>query len=575
MLPSSVWSEIVTNDLAWSIYFTSSSVIFLKLLFLAHLLIALCVLIGFKTRLMTFLLWFFTVSLFVRNSQAVHMGDYFLTWMILWGCFVPWGNQFSLDRALSRPLQQSFTTRPILSPGSFALILQGPLVYFIAGFHKIWDNSWTTALSTFQYSINPQLQTWVGFLVREHTPELFLKVFTAIGLGTELIVPILIFLPLGILGYKQLFEWLRTGIFFYLIIFQLMLEAVVDVGFFPYISIISLIPIIPARLWNGLNNKLDKMRDDITIYIGLESPVSRLFLSVYVEFLCPSRIDLEKLEKVPDQGSPTEAPRWLLEYDNKTLSGHKAISKLLTLCPLLNWFEKETLDWLAIKAQKVAAYLHSKKPWTNLIQSIGYPGLDQSTGIIGNFICIVLIIWSTFLIAESLTSKTILTSVQKQISNTFFLKQDFDIFTRPLEEVSRISVVGTLLESKSGKQQKKQYVFSQGGQPATRRDDLRQPQLEKILYGREHYVSVFEHHRWRLYKFSASTVKHRKAYLKYVCWTWNRNHLTGPYLWNVKYYSLLESEDFLKSYRKEPEIKEIYKYNCFNETFEILKSYQK
>ena len=57
-----------------SIYNISGVPAVINILFVVHLIVSLMLLFGFKTRLATFLTWFFTISLIARNPMVVTGG---------------------------------------------------------------------------------------------------------------------------------------------------------------------------------------------------------------------------------------------------------------------------------------------------------------------------------------------------------------------------------------------------------------------------------------------------------------------------------------------------------------------
>src|SRR6184192_3815363 len=59
-------------------------------------------LLGYKTRLFTFLSWVMLVSLQNRNTLILQGGDDALRLLLFWGIFLPWGNFYSLDKKTTR-----------------------------------------------------------------------------------------------------------------------------------------------------------------------------------------------------------------------------------------------------------------------------------------------------------------------------------------------------------------------------------------------------------------------------------------------------------------------------------------
>ena len=81
----------------WSLHALNGGVNFIIILFVLHFIFALFLLIGYKTRLFSVLVWLFTISLHNRNLFVLQAGDDLLRMILFWGIFLPWGNYYSID----------------------------------------------------------------------------------------------------------------------------------------------------------------------------------------------------------------------------------------------------------------------------------------------------------------------------------------------------------------------------------------------------------------------------------------------------------------------------------------------
>ncbi len=88
-----------------------------------------CLLIGYRTRAATVVSWVLFTSLFRYNHALIHGGHMLLSAFLMWACFLPWGDQFSVDAR--RPPRAASPSMG--SPPHVAILLiqmQYILVYF-------------------------------------------------------------------------------------------------------------------------------------------------------------------------------------------------------------------------------------------------------------------------------------------------------------------------------------------------------------------------------------------------------------------------------------------------------------
>ena len=116
----------------------NGSTSFVAFLFLIQMTLAVFLLVGWKTGIVTALSWLLLTSLHARNPMLLHSGDYLLRILFFWSLFLPLGARFSLDRLL-HPSSEKLPAR-VFSAGSAALLIQVFLVYAFAA-HAKWINA--------------------------------------------------------------------------------------------------------------------------------------------------------------------------------------------------------------------------------------------------------------------------------------------------------------------------------------------------------------------------------------------------------------------------------------------------
>ncbi len=81
-------------------YWLSGSPTAVSCVFIAHVLVLVLLLIGYRTRLASLLAWYLLLSLHKGNPTLLHAGDHTLRIVMFWCMFLPLGARFSVDSAL-------------------------------------------------------------------------------------------------------------------------------------------------------------------------------------------------------------------------------------------------------------------------------------------------------------------------------------------------------------------------------------------------------------------------------------------------------------------------------------------
>eukprot|EP01114_Cavostelium_apophysatum_P015237 TRINITY_DN410_c0_g1_i6.p1 TRINITY_DN410_c0_g1~~TRINITY_DN410_c0_g1_i6.p1 ORF type:complete len:211 (-),score=22.41 TRINITY_DN410_c0_g1_i6:133-765(-) len=121
---------------------------FIAVLFCVHFAIALCMMVGYRTRLSTLLTWFFVTSIQDRNIILGHGGDVLHRLVLMYGITLPLGDYYSVDRLLNRSHKKRTvklrdTEYNMFDFWTTALVFQIVSMYVIAN-HDKSDPAWTT-----------------------------------------------------------------------------------------------------------------------------------------------------------------------------------------------------------------------------------------------------------------------------------------------------------------------------------------------------------------------------------------------------------------------------------------------
>src|SRR5690348_8190020 len=110
-----------------SLHLISGSPKFEALLFIFSGLLALALLVGYRTRIATILCWLLALSLQARNPALMQGGDMLLYLLLFWGIFLPLDARFSVDAALNEEAQKA--PDAFFSIATMGLLVQAMCVY--------------------------------------------------------------------------------------------------------------------------------------------------------------------------------------------------------------------------------------------------------------------------------------------------------------------------------------------------------------------------------------------------------------------------------------------------------------
>ena len=204
------------------------------------------VLVGYKTRIFTFLAWFLLTSLQNRNTLVLQGGDDLLRMILGWGIFLPWGNFYSLDSKKKGMQQVSVCKKTIFSMASFGYLILLFSVYFFTGLLKN-SPEWTQDGTALYYALNIDQITWpLGKMLLPHTR--LLKFLTLFIRWFELLIPFILLIP-----YKN--KWFRMLFITGIAALHLSICMTLYVGLFYLIGLSSLIGLMPS----GVMDRFDQI----------------------------------------------------------------------------------------------------------------------------------------------------------------------------------------------------------------------------------------------------------------------------------------------------------------------------
>jgi hypothetical protein len=221
----------------WSLHLATGNAAGEGVLFLIAGVFALLLLVGWKTRVVTVVSWIFVVSLANRTWPVNYGADAVLRSLLFFAMFLPLGARWSLDALFS-------TTPPppdqLRSVASFGLTGQMASMYFFTGLQKLGDESWQKLNAVFYGFSTDHHATALGLWLAQFYG--LTRFLTAATLILEIVVPVFVFVPIG---------WLRARIALLVcfIGFHVVSALCLHIGYFPWISILGWLALLPAEAW--------------------------------------------------------------------------------------------------------------------------------------------------------------------------------------------------------------------------------------------------------------------------------------------------------------------------------------
>jgi hypothetical protein len=162
------------------------------------LVIGLCLLSGFRTRLMSLLNFVIVLSIFQRNPLLESGADVILRLLSFWIIFIPLNHYYSLDALLLRRKNPDWRAPQSTYAFPVRMIqVQIALIYLGAGISKLLGDTWWNGTALF-YVL--QLDSFIlppGRWLASNGPDWLLYLLTYGVVIIELSFPILVFVPSG------------------------------------------------------------------------------------------------------------------------------------------------------------------------------------------------------------------------------------------------------------------------------------------------------------------------------------------------------------------------------------------
>ncbi|MBC6606761.1 HTTM domain-containing protein [Hymenobacter sp. BT188] len=226
------------------------------LLFLIAAGFAIMLLLGYKTRLATVVSWLLLVSLQNRNPIIGQGGDDLLRMLLFWGIFLPWGRMYSADADRTEPKPASYS---YFSAATVAYVVQLALVYWCTALLKNAPE-WTTEGTAIYYALSLDQVLMPGGRILYQFPEV-MRFLTFAVYYTELLLPFILFIPVGVPSWRMLFVVVMYG-------FHLGISLTLFVGLFFLINMASVLGLLPTPAMNWIDRHVRTRTQRLQLHLA-------------------------------------------------------------------------------------------------------------------------------------------------------------------------------------------------------------------------------------------------------------------------------------------------------------------
>ena len=519
VLPRSELIETVSNHWNISIHNANGALEFQAALFIVHGLLALLLIFGYRTRLVTIGCWLLLISLHARNPLVLSGGDTLFRMLLFWGMFLPLGARFSVDRALDPTADDS--THRYFSAATVGILLQVIMVYTFTVMLKgdpIWRDDHTAAYYTLSLD---QYTTGFGHFLLGY-PAL-LPGLTGATLWLELLGPFLAFIPVFNAPVRLL-------VVVSFLVLHLGIALTINIGLFPYISMASWLVFVPAWFWDVLTARTkSRPRAELRIHYDGDCGFCRKTVLILVTFMVLPRVMITPAQETPAARRLFETHNsWVVE-DNmgRFRIQYDALAYLVGRSPLF-W---PLAHLMVLPPLPLAGrYLYQvvaghRRALSRLTSRIDYRPLHlQLTWwqeCLAVFFIAFIILWNI----GTLSRPGVQMPAQLYwIGPMFHVHQKWDLFTPYPSKVD-----GWYLIPGKLKDGREVDLFTKGGPVSTAK-----PGMVSALY---------ENNRWRKYLLNIKKPRHKDQLLnygRYLCRDWNRNHERNEHLETFDIYFMTE-----------------------------------
>ncbi len=243
-LPFAHGAELYLQPTCFTVFSWNDSLPFAALIFSLSACAFLFLLLGYQTRIATFVSWILLCSLQNRNPLVLQGGDDLLRLTLFWGVFLPWNAFYSVDAGKNKAVSSTHAVFSAASAGYLLLIFS---LYFFSGILKS-SAEWASEGTALYYALNLDMMTWpLGRKLLD--APLLLKCLSPTIRWLEIILPCMLFIP-----FKT--SRVRHFVIAGLVLLNVFIGLTLFVGLFGLINIACLFGLLPSASMTRIHTRL-------------------------------------------------------------------------------------------------------------------------------------------------------------------------------------------------------------------------------------------------------------------------------------------------------------------------------
>lgn len=505
----------------FSVHMATGTAFGIAVIFLVHGIAAAGLLLGYRTRLMTFIVWLLLTSLQTRHPLILNAGDDLLRVILFFAIFLPLGARYSIDAALNSQKEDSQGADLYASASTAVYYLQFIAVYFFSALLKSGPE-WRTEGTAIYYVLNIDQYALPLGKALLNFPEL-LKSLTFGVWWLELLGAFIFLIPFPMA--KVLGVFLFAGL-------QFGFAVTLALGHFPWVNAVALLALLPGVIWDRDRDRKRKALPKTEIIYDGDCGFCRKLVLILVEFLRPRLKDAprpaQKNEK--DLAALRRENSWIVRVSKSGANffEFEAFVQFVSSSPILFW-SAPLLHLKPVRRLGTAAYrfVAGHRPFFGrLFSFLHFRPVRLQTYWWREALVIFFFIGVVIFNSASLISIPRLNYYFEFPTMVARLDQYWNMFApSPTREDGWYVIEGRLTDG------------------STKVDAFREK--KGISYEKPNSAADFyPNERWRKYMMNIwlkDYAKFRMPFAHYLCWNWNRKNPDLDRLEQVSIFFMLET----------------------------------
>jgi hypothetical protein len=324
---------------------------------------------GYQTRIVKWVVFICYLSMYYRNPMIGYGYNNLAKLLLLWCLFLPLNRYWSVDSALSRAARDA----PV--PGIFllAIELQIGMVYFFAAVWKLLEGAWVNGSAVTEALHDGIHSTPLGTAFADTFPFLMMPLNYAIVLF-QMTFALVVFSHTRDSMLRLL---ILLGSAAMHVSFMLFLE----VGFFPYASVICLVLLVPDAWINKALSGRRARLEKITLYFEPGCVFCEKTARLFREFCLSPFARVEAASENNGTLALLQQHRsWIVEdgQTGKSYLKWQAVAFVLRQNPL-TWILGAVTDWAVLQGPMAAFYdfIGNSRPILGKVTAAFFPYTDR------------------------------------------------------------------------------------------------------------------------------------------------------------------------------------------------------